>query len=154
MLESILHIVLVLVSFAVIGLVLIQQGKGSDVGASFGAGASQTVFGSAGSGNFLTKATTWLGILFFTICFGLAYWSAHHAKEGVKFDFSAPAVPAAVVPPVNSDVPTVDSKAQTPPVSSSGIPSAPATEKADAPAATTLPAPVKEEGGDKAPANK
>lgn len=153
MLESILHVVLVLVSFAVIGLVLIQQGKGSDVGASFGAGASQTVFGSAGSGNFLTKATTWLGILFFTICFGLAYWSAHHAKEGTKFDFSAPAVPAAVVPPVNSDVPSIDAKVQTPPATSSGIPSAPATQKADAPA-IAQPASVKEESGDKAPANK
>lgn len=125
MLESILHIVLVLISFALIGLVLIQQGKGSDVGASFGAGASQTVFGSGGSGNFLTKLTTWLGIAFFAICFGLAYWSANHAKQTSKFDFSAP---ASTAPAINSDIPSVDVKEQAAPAtSSSDVPSAPST---------------------------
>ncbi|HET8706535.1 MAG TPA: preprotein translocase subunit SecG [Pseudomonadales bacterium] len=121
MLESILHIVLVLISFALIGLVLIQQGKGSDVGASFGAGASQTVFGSAGSGNFLTRMTTILGLIFFVICFGLAYWSANHAKPGSKFDFSVPAANAPV-----SDVPTVDTKAQSAPAGGSDVPAVPA----------------------------
>lgn len=53
------------IALAIIVLVLIQRGKGSDMGSSFGAGASATLFGSSGSGNFLTRTTTILGILFF-----------------------------------------------------------------------------------------
>ena len=67
MLYQVLIIAYVLVALALIGLVLIQQGKGADMGASFGAGSSATVFGSSGSGNFLTKTTTWLAISFFVI---------------------------------------------------------------------------------------
>ena len=54
---EILLVVYLLVALAVIGLVLVQQGKGASMGASFGAGASNTVFGSSGSGNFMTRAT-------------------------------------------------------------------------------------------------
>ncbi|MDA9129844.1 preprotein translocase subunit SecG, partial [Gammaproteobacteria bacterium] len=56
--ESIIVIVHIVVAVAIVGLVLLQQGKGADAGASFGSGASQTVFGSSGSGNFLVRATT------------------------------------------------------------------------------------------------
>ena len=56
--ETIIIVVHVIVAIAIVGLVLLQQGKGADAGAAFGAGASNTVFGSAGSGNFLTRATT------------------------------------------------------------------------------------------------
>ncbi|RKS84683.1 protein translocase subunit secG [Orbus hercynius] len=69
---EILIIVFLIVAIAIIGLVLIQKGKGADMGASFGAGASATLFGSAGTGNFLTRATTILGILFFVISIVLA----------------------------------------------------------------------------------
>ena len=55
----------VVVSLAIIGLVLIQHGKGADMGASFGAGASATIFGSSGTGNFLTKSTSVLAVVFF-----------------------------------------------------------------------------------------
>lgn len=67
-----LIIVFLIIAIAIIGLVLIQKGKGADMGASFGAGASGTLFGSAGTGNFLTRATTILGILFFIISIILA----------------------------------------------------------------------------------
>ncbi|TXS96483.1 preprotein translocase subunit SecG [Parahaliea maris] len=70
--EQIILIVHLLVALAIIGLIMLQQGKGADMGASFGAGASQTLFGSAGSGNALTKATAWLVVLFFASSFGLA----------------------------------------------------------------------------------
>ena len=53
--ESIIVIVHIVVAVAIVGLVLLQQGKGADAGASFGSGASQTVFGSSGSGNFLVR---------------------------------------------------------------------------------------------------
>ncbi|HAN27743.1 MAG TPA: preprotein translocase subunit SecG, partial [Haliea salexigens] len=58
--EQIILIVHLLIALAIIGLIMLQQGKGADVGASFGAGASQTLFGSAGSSNVLTKSTAWL----------------------------------------------------------------------------------------------
>lgn len=70
--ESIILIVHVLLAVSVIALVLLQQGKGADMGASFGAGASQTVFGSGGSGNFMTRATAILATCFFVTSFALA----------------------------------------------------------------------------------
>ena len=70
--ETILLSVHVLVGASVIGLVLLQQGKGADAGASFGGGASQTVFGSAGSGGFLVKITAGLAALFFITSLALA----------------------------------------------------------------------------------
>lgn len=66
----------VIAAIAVIGLVLIQQGKGSDIGAAFGAGASNTVFGSQGSGGFLFKATGGFAALFFATSLTLGYISA------------------------------------------------------------------------------
>ena len=62
--EQIILVAHLLVALAIIGLIMLQQGKGADMGASFGAGASQTLFGSDGSGNALTKATAWLVVLF------------------------------------------------------------------------------------------
>ena len=72
MFETIVVVVHVLVSLGLIGLIMIQQGKGAEAGASFGGGASQTVFGSQGSGNFLTKMTKYLAIIFFTTSISLA----------------------------------------------------------------------------------
>lgn len=69
---EILIIVFLIIAIAIVGLVLIQKGKGADMGASFGAGASATLFGSAGTGNFLTRTTTILGILFFIVSLALA----------------------------------------------------------------------------------
>ena len=63
--QDILLIVFLVVALALVGVILLQQGKGAGMGASFGAGASGTVFGSTGSGNVLTKITTVLAIVFF-----------------------------------------------------------------------------------------
>lgn len=79
--ENIILVVHVLLALAVIGLVLLQQGKGADAGASFGAGASQTVFGSQGSGNFLTRTTAILATLFFITSFALAVYAKQKAAE-------------------------------------------------------------------------
>jgi preprotein translocase subunit SecG len=70
--ESLVLIVHVLLAISVIALVLLQQGKGADMGASFGSGASQTVFGSGGSGSFMTRATAVLATFFFVTSFALA----------------------------------------------------------------------------------
>jgi len=69
---NIILIVHVLLAAAVIGLVLIQQGKGADAGAAFGSGASSTVFGARGAASFLTRATAMLATLFFVTSLGLA----------------------------------------------------------------------------------
>jgi len=63
----------VIIALAIIGLVLIQQGKGADIGAAFGSGASNTVFGSQGSGGFLFKLTGGLALLFFATSLTLGY---------------------------------------------------------------------------------
>lgn len=72
MIEQLILVVHVIIALAIIGLVLLQQGKGADMGASFGAGGSQTVFGAAGGGNVLTRATAILVAIFFISSFGLA----------------------------------------------------------------------------------
>ncbi|MGI0118354.1 preprotein translocase subunit SecG [Zooshikella sp. RANM57] len=78
--DTIILIIHVLAALALIGLVLLQQGKGAEAGASFGGGASQTVFGSQGSGNFLTKLTTVLATAFFVTSFTLAMLGKHSSS--------------------------------------------------------------------------
>lgn len=81
MLEQVVVIIHVLVAMAIIGLVLLQQGKGADMGASFGGGGSQTLFGAAGGGNVLTRATAILAATFFITSFGLAIIAKQRASE-------------------------------------------------------------------------
>jgi preprotein translocase subunit SecG len=69
---SILLVVQIVVSVSIIALVMLQQGKGADMGAGFGAGASGTVFGSRGSGSFFTRATAILAAVFFINCLLIA----------------------------------------------------------------------------------
>ncbi len=92
--EQIILIVHLLVALAIIGLIMLQQGKGADMGASFGSGASQTLFGSDGSGNVLTKATAWLVALFFASSFGLALLA--NQKSVVVDDLGLEIPPAAM----------------------------------------------------------
>ena len=123
MLYQVLIIAYVLIALTLIGLVLIQQGKGADMGASFGAGSSATVFGAGGSGNFLTKMTTWLAIGFFVISLVLGNLTANRTKSVEEWnDLSKPvgektiatdAIPDESAEPkatmnVNSDVPAAD----------------------------------------------
>lgn len=83
----------VVVSLAIIGLVLIQHGKGADMGASFGAGASATIFGSSGTGNFLTKATSILAVAFFGLSLVLGNYNTKHIEKNSEFEnLTAPVV--------------------------------------------------------------
>ena len=77
---SIVLTIHLLVALAIIGLVLIQQGKGADAGASFGGGSSQTVFGSRGSATFLSRLTAIMATIFFITSITLAYMSASQHK--------------------------------------------------------------------------
>ena len=89
---EVLLVVYLLVALALVGLVLVQHGKGASMGASFGAGASNTVFGSSGSGNFLTKSTAILAILFFVISLLLGAMTNNRNKPADKWsDLTKPA---------------------------------------------------------------
>ena len=80
--ETLVLVVHVLAALAVIGLVLIQHGKGADAGAGFGGGASSTVFGSGGAGTFMQRITTGIAIAFFLTSFGLAYYAKEKSQVG------------------------------------------------------------------------
>ncbi|MGM0562835.1 MAG: preprotein translocase subunit SecG [Pseudomonadota bacterium] len=84
--QSALLVVHVLLSIGLIGLILIQHGKGADAGAAFGSGASGTVFGASGSGSFMTKLTTWVAVAFFATSLGLAYMAANVGESGSAVD--------------------------------------------------------------------
>ncbi|MGH1460570.1 MAG: preprotein translocase subunit SecG [Neptuniibacter sp.] len=79
--ETIVLVIHVLLAAAVIGLILLQQGKGAEAGASFGAGASQTVFGSTGSGNFLSRMTAVVAAGIFATSFVLAIYAKNKAES-------------------------------------------------------------------------
>ena len=90
----------VLFAVAIIGLVLLQHGKGADMGSGFGGGASSSLFGATGSANFLSRATAVLATLFFMTSLGLAYLATNKPREGgvldaVKKEMTAPAKPPA-----------------------------------------------------------
>ena len=82
--ESIIIFVHVIAAIAITGLVLIQQGKGADMGASFGSGSSQTIFGSSGSGNVLSKSTSIIAVVFFITSLGLAVVARQQADLSIE----------------------------------------------------------------------
>lgn len=75
--HTLLFVLQVLVAVALIGIILVQHGKGADAGAAFGSGSSSTVFGSQGSGNFMTKVTTILVVIFLSNSLFLGYLASH-----------------------------------------------------------------------------
>nr|WP_300425981.1 preprotein translocase subunit SecG [uncultured Thalassolituus sp.] len=80
MMEQIILIVHIILAVGIVAFVLMQQGKGADAGASFGAGASQTVFGSGGSANFMSRTTAILATAFFVTSLGLAVFAKRQAS--------------------------------------------------------------------------
>jgi|SRR5574344_694569 preprotein translocase subunit SecG len=112
MLYQILIVVLLLIAIAMIALILVQQGKGAGMGASFGAGASNTVFGSAGSGNFLTRSTWFLIILFFAVCLALGYLQkAQHETQSSFSNLGEETAQTETAPAVTTDAPSVETDA-------------------------------------------
>ena len=92
-----LIIIHVVVCFALIMIVLLQTGKGADMGAAFGGGSSQTLFGSTGASTFLSKMTTAAAIIFMVTSLALAYYSTHRATSSIMLD-SPPPVQEQAVP--------------------------------------------------------
>jgi preprotein translocase subunit SecG len=98
---TLIVVIQVLSAVAIIGLVLIQHGKGADMGASFGSGASGSLFGASGSSNFLSKSTAIAAAVFFITTLGLAMLGGRHVASGgdLMDNFTqVPAAPAASAP--------------------------------------------------------
>jgi preprotein translocase subunit SecG len=129
--QSILVIFHLFLALGVIGLVLMQHGKGADAGAAFGSGSSGTVFGAAGSANFLSRATAVMAALFFVTSLALAWYAMQSTdRPGLMDDEPAaievPAAPASAVPVVPETVKPVVSESAVP-----QLPSAPVEAPSD-----------------------
>lgn len=95
---TVMLIVHVVTALGIIGLVLLQHGKGADVGAAFGSGASGSLFGATGSANFLSRATATLAVIFFMTSLGLAYVATHKPRESSGVMDAVKEAPVSSVP--------------------------------------------------------
>jgi preprotein translocase subunit SecG len=114
LLNSVLLVVHLLIAAGICGFVLLQHGKGADMGAAFGSGSSGSVFGAAGSANFLSRTTGILAFLFFASSIGLTIFGSMHANSSggglmdrvvVPASSTAPAAPKTGAPPTDNAVP-------------------------------------------------
>ena len=128
--STILIIVHVIVCVALIMIVLLQTGKGADMGAAFGGGSSQTLFGSTGASTFLSKATTGAAIIFMFTSLALAYLSSHRTADSIIQGTPAP---------VEQPAPATQSETAPQP-SATPAPSAPADQGQTAPQESSAPA--------------
>jgi preprotein translocase subunit SecG len=101
--ETLVWVVHIIVAVTVIALVLLQHGKGADMGAAFGSGSSGSLFGATGSANFLSRSTAVLATLFFLTSLGLAYFALQQHKPASVLDRAA--VPANAKPATPGPVP-------------------------------------------------
>jgi preprotein translocase subunit SecG len=110
-LKTLLMVVQIISAIGVIGLVLVQQGKGADMGAAFGSGASGSIFGATGSSNFLSRTTGILATVFFLSTLSISYVGTKHESDaGVLSKPAAMTVPdQPVVDPAKPAVKEVDS---------------------------------------------
>ncbi|HEY9036500.1 MAG TPA: preprotein translocase subunit SecG [Pseudomonadales bacterium] len=139
MIEKLTLIMHVLTAAALIGLILIQQGKGADMGASFGSGSSQTLFGSSGSAGFLARFTAILACVFFVTSFSLAIIAKHRVTAA---ESDLPVIENTLIveeAPAASDVPVMtvveESVSEVPAAPSAGdAVTAPADVPGDVPA--------------------
>jgi preprotein translocase subunit SecG len=114
----------VLIAAAIVGLVLLQRGKGADAGAGFGAGASGTVFGARGSASFLSRTTAMLAALFIVTSLTLAYLDSHNTT----------AAPTSVIDRVQTPAaPATESELPAPPAEASDAPAEVPTPSASEP---------------------
>lgn len=126
MLYQIVIVIHILLGIGIIGLVLMQQGKGADAGAAFGGGASGSVFGAQGSASFLSRTTAIFATMFFITSLGLAFLSGYQGKK-TDIILEAPAAPA--VEEQSSDVPLSQSTGNDVPVAK--LPDAPAIKEVE-----------------------
>ena len=122
--KTLIIVVQLLSALGVIGLVLLQHGKGADMGAAFGSGASGSLFGATGSANFLSRTTAILATIFFVTTLALTYLGSYKSKPsaGVLGSITAPVAsgPAAASSPASA--PAAQASAAAPAPSSSAVP--------------------------------
>ena len=123
MLETVVIVFHLLGALGVAALVLLQQGKGADAGASFGAGASNTVFGGQGTSTFLSKFTAILAACFFITSLGLGYFAKEKAQQLTQVGLPDPAVLEVKQKPAADDVPVLEG--QKPAAVPADVPQAP-----------------------------
>lgn len=121
---TIIITVQIIAAVAMIGLILIQHGKGADMGAAFGGGASGSLFGASGSANFLSRTTAVLATIFFVSTLALAYFSnARPASTGSVLEGSAVTAPAApAAPDTAAQIPGTSAPVETTPASAPVVP--------------------------------
>ena len=120
-------VVHVMVALAIIGLVLLQHGKGADMGAAFGSGSSGSLFGATGSANFLSRTTAVLAAIFFATSLGLAYVATNRPKAGGGVMDAVKEQPAVPVPAAQPEA----AKSAAPAADSAGKAGDPGTSKAN-----------------------
>ena len=98
MIEILILLLHVIAAVGVIGLVLLQHGKGADMGAAFGSGSSGSLFGSSGSANFLSRTTAVLAAVFFLTSMGLTYVTSHKPQQASVMDSHKTEQPATLPP--------------------------------------------------------
>jgi preprotein translocase subunit SecG len=116
-LKTLIIVVQLLSALGVIGLVLLQHGKGADMGAAFGSGASGSLFGATGSANFLSRTTAVLAAIFFVTTLALTYLGSYKAKPsaGVLGEATtAPVAASAASIPAAASLPVAASSASAP----------------------------------------
>jgi preprotein translocase subunit SecG len=114
MLQTIVLAAHVGIALLIIGLVLLQRGKGADAGTGFGAGASGTVFGARGSATFFSRMTGVLATLFFVTSLGLAYLATQRTAPTSLLETAVPAPQSTAPPPVSEAPPASDPPALPP----------------------------------------
>ncbi len=121
MIESILLVVHVLVALVICGLVLVQHGKGADMGAAFGSGSSGSLFGAVGSANFLSRSTAVLATVFFVSSLALTYFGATRSTPvGVEKSIMDTQAPKASDVPAVPASPPAGAPASAPPAGGGG----------------------------------
>jgi preprotein translocase subunit SecG len=139
--QTLLMVVQVFTALALIGFILIQQGKGADAGAAFGSGASATVFGARGSGNFLSRTTTVLAAVFLVNSLALAWIAKERVTRAgsvMETALTAPAIPAGTPSAEGAAAAPAAGEATTT-VPAAGDAAAPATPDTEVPAAPADP---------------
>lgn len=138
-LQALLLVLQVVCALALIGFVLVQHGKGADAGAAFGSGASTTVFGAQGSGNFLTRTTAVLAFTFLVNSLALAWIARERSAQVRGLDLG---VDSAVIAPQGEETPAADSApaADDVPAMSDGPAAGDVPAASEAPATDDVPA--------------
>jgi preprotein translocase subunit SecG len=143
---TVVLVIQVLSALGIIVLVLLQQGKGADMGSAFGTGSAGSLFGASGAANFLSRATKWAAVVFFASTASLA-WMGHHGGEaaapdsGIMQNFqqpqdrSVPQAPGAAAPASGASVPA-------PAAGGAAVPAAPKAADPSVPSAATPSAPA------------